>query len=107
MSFISESEHLLVTSAVTKCLDVILRAVERQGSGAVGIDGSCGQCLADAMHLLFAIAVVGLETPRNLAINHFYLGAQYRDVGYPTMVEEGTYPIVDAGTYDENLCAFR
>ena len=29
MTFIGEGEHLLVASAIAKCLNIILRAVER------------------------------------------------------------------------------
>lgn len=75
MSFVGEGEHLLVASAVAKCFYLVLRAVERQRGGTVGIGGSGGQCLADAMHLFLAITVVALELAGKSAVNHFYLGA--------------------------------
>ena len=75
MSFVGEGEHLLVASTITKCLYLVLGAVERQRGGTVGIGGSGGQCLADAMHLFFAITVVALEFAGKSAVNHFYLGA--------------------------------
>ena len=74
MSFIGIGEHLLVASAVAKSLNIILRAVERQRGGTVGIGGCGGQCLADAMYLFLAIAVVALELAGKSAVNHLYLG---------------------------------
>ena len=75
MTFIGEGKHLLVASAVAKCLNIVLRAVERQRGGTVGIGGSGGQRLCDAVNLFFAMTVVALELAGKSAVNHFYLGA--------------------------------
>ena len=41
--------------------------------------GGGGQCLADAVHLVLAIAVVALELAGKSAVNHFYLGTENPD----------------------------
>ena len=70
---------------------------------AVGNDmpaGQVGKDLAQAFHLLDAIAVGREKLSRHHALLDFYLGADDAGVG-----EERLYPSVDAGTDDGNVAA--
>ena len=79
MPLVGKSQHLLVTPAVAESLDVVLGSVEAEGEGSLAVLYCLGKGFANAMHFLFSITIIGLEPTGHLAIDNFYLGAQYLD----------------------------
>lgn len=79
MPLVGKSQHLLVTPAVAESLDVVSGSVEAEGGGSLAVLYCLGKGFANAMHFLFSITIIGLEPTGHLAIDNFYLGAQYLD----------------------------
>ena len=74
MSFVGEGEHLLVASAVAKCLiSYCARSKDNEGYRRHWRQWWSVPRRCDAPFL--AIAVVALELAGKSAVNHFYLGA--------------------------------
>ena len=58
MGFVCEGEQFTVAPAVAERLDVVVAAVRRE----------FGQLLAESLHLLRSVAVVGEEAPREASV---------------------------------------
>lgn len=106
MPLVGKSQHLLVTPAVAESLDVVSGSVEAEGGGSLAVLYCLGKGFANAMHFLFSITIIGLEPTGHLAIDNFYLGAQYLDAVYILKGEERANPIVDAGAYHKYSFSF-
>jgi len=88
VGFVSESEEFAVATTVAKGGEIVGRTVRMEGK--------------DATHLFLAVAVGGEETACEAAVDDLYLSAKNLYLG-----EKRLYPVVDARTHNEHLCAFR
>ena len=82
--FIGDGEEFFVTSAVTIGDEIVIAAIRIEGK--------------DAVYLFPSVAVLGEETACQTAFLDLYLRAED---GY--LREERLYPVVDAGTDDDDI----
>ena len=102
MPLVGEDKHLLVATAVAEGFYLIERAVGKSSVSGICCSG-CRKSFRDSAYFLCSIAVVALEASRQLAVFYFYLCTKHLHAFQIADIKEGAYPVVDAGTYDEDL----
>ena len=99
MGFVCEGEQLAVAPAVAERLDVVVAAVRRE----------FGQLLAESLHLLRSVAVVGEEAPREASVFvSLHLRAEHterRPAPACHLRKERAHPVVDACAHHAHALA--